>query len=282
MKKLYSSSLKKRSVKSEKIPTTFLVFKIPSIRGDFLFLGIYNWMMEGSPRRLDIKGKINQGKDLITRSLSRLGSRRKTNPDFISETRGIEERIMGSASNRVLASEEFGDFIQRSGFAHFKRGTYQLADKSAFLYDKHAHIATSEEEARMKLRVLRHLTNLGVLYPATKWGIHQTQDHNFQMFAITRGLHTFHPDDPLYNQAPSISPDYSHVWEWFKRADPNLEVNNDLSLALLLNPNEALHLKNWGWDSSTGVLYPIDVEVIDFEDDEAVKVVRQWCLQNPE
>lgn len=53
--------------------------------------------------------------------------------------------------------------------------------------------------------------------------------------------------------------------EWLQRVDPAYVSGQDISeesLLNLLNVTEASHRSNWGRDLGSGVLYPVDVEVI--------------------
>ena len=142
--------------------------------------------------------------------------------------------------------------------------------------------------------VLKFLTEREILYPSTRWGIYETPTGDYQLFPITRKLEVWTPAgqikegrDKLRRDGVGESNLYrelltegSHVLEWFRRIDPEFDgtkVPSKNSLVNILNPFEASHSDNWGWDEN-GRLYPIDVETISLVNQfqEVDPVVEEW------
>lgn len=170
-----------------------------------------------------------------------------------------------------------------------------------YLYDKPDFKIETEAEAINSLRVLRHLTEKGVVYPGTRWAVYK--DTAYHIYGITRQL------DPVRTGSPKPKEHYepfltveqietelgrkiqqgdwdnfifredSAVTRWFDRVKPS--STSEVNLTSLLNPMEAMHANNWGWDPESGVLYPIDIEVISINHPDEKQIIDEWCQANP-
>lgn len=221
----------------------------------------------------------------------------------------LEENIRKSLQDHIFNSVDLGELIASYGFTHVSRGTF-ISEQGLFLYDKPQFGATTLEQARKNLRVAQYLTRQGVLFPNTSLGIckndAQVSDDQYQLFAVTRALDVsgptktiplqkvkmnyYIPENPVcvvewsefeLNLFPAENW-YAHpmLIELFRRLDPNFylrDFGRTESLAELGNPTEAAWADNWGIDSSTGIFYPVDIEVIGFGTPRKERIVNTWC-----
>lgn len=190
----------------------------------------------------------------------------------------------------------YGDFKRElvgQGFTNGRRGTFWTPDRSRFLYQKSCHRVPTAQQARETLALLRHVTVLGVLYPGTQWGNYADEDGSFQLFAITPGLTVCSRGEPeavpgrqaikrIPSKLEGIFDEDSHILDWYRRLDPDFDANTapePNSLVWLLNPFEASHADNWGWDEN-GKLFPVDVEVVDIANTpDKLNIVHNWYSQ---
>lgn len=213
--------------------------------------------------------------------------------------KSLENQIMEDVEDRILSQDEFTQFRERHGFKNGFRGTFFNQDKSTYLYVKGAPFrASTSDVLQKKITILRHLTSLGALYPATRWGAYSKKDKDgekFQIFGVTRALKTIRPDEELIangvtfinrNAMEKLAPQKedgmaleiqrlnllfdtpgSHMVNWFRRVEPNFDPAHapETALAGTLNYVEASHSDNWARDPENN-FYPIDIEVIHLPD----------------
>jgi hypothetical protein len=218
----------------------------------------------------------------------------------------VEFQIMGPTKGKVLSSEEFGQLRDRWGFNTLRHGTYRKRDQQgqaiAYLYDKYKrpeYAPLSLDQVKKNLQAAEYLTSIGMVHPATEWGIYQAGENDYRLFAVTRALqecdttsqtpegweHLLIPQDidPSEMSGLGFSEDVqsnprSHILSWIRRLDPLYESWKGSShpLFALLNTDEASQNDNWGWDSETGKLYPVDLEVLDFGNLQHAPEVDTW------
>ncbi|HSA59493.1 MAG TPA: hypothetical protein VLJ37_07390 [bacterium] len=140
------------------------------------------------------------------------------------------------------------------GFRHIRRGTFESKALDCYFYAKPIHLVRDLSRAREMLATAIDLTRRGVLFPGTRWGIYETADGGYQLFAVTRALK--HPR-AMWNTPDRLPESDKRLSEWLQRVPPGLQNE-------ALNPAEAMHLPNWGWSMERRQWYPVDVEVIDF------------------
>jgi len=197
-----------------------------------------------------------------------------------------------------LSEEAFQLLKSRFPFSA-ARGTYENSTEKKFLYTKKCHRADTQEQAEANVGVLRHLTQQGMFHPETQWNYYKGKDGVYHVFGIMPALET--KDDGAPNKQKmftrktlaaqlgrpptdaewinnSLTNPESHIGEWLHRVEPGYDLKEEPTNPLLLtiNPFEAAHGHNWGWDPKTGRLYPLDVEVVSFEDPSEKKVARDW------
>ncbi len=172
----------------------------------------------------------------------------------------------------ILTMEEFEDWGRDQGYAHGKRGTFLAEDGNSYLYIKRRSLSIPKiEDVAPALAMVRYLTAAGILHPDTQWGVYErdSEAHRYQLFAVSPRLH---------NIGQYVPPDGSSIFsaraflpEWCRRVDPAYlptepcpwnETIPAGSPVGVLNLAEASQYDNWAYDDN-GMLYPIDVEVID-------------------
>jgi len=225
--------------------------------------------------------------------------------DFaVAAGQDIERSLLGGVQERVASEEELTQMLGKMGFSGM-RGTFESRDRSVYVYVKRQHASDTLEQAQNDLKVARYLTSAGMVNPNTEWGIIKTQDGRYSLYSCTRALEDYdtlgrqrdggqtlltkemisqgvgHKVDEVEYITALIERKDSHVKDWIGRLearghrfDPKSRGNSD-EIFRLLNVLEARHQHNWGWDKGTGVLYPLDMEVINFEGAEAKAVVNR-------
>jgi len=224
----------------------------------------------------------------------------KEPPTYISP----EERVIAPVKGRVITFDEFEAFREGNEFSwRTNRGTASNPDFSLYLYAKPGFKANTEIQAKNNLQLLERVTQFGLFYPNTQWGIFQGEVEKFHIFGIARRLAT---EIPLTSEGkkwqrllsrreltkdlghePSSDEWYhalflhrnSHFKMWLDRVtardlftpDEKQELQKFLYLT---NFAEASHTTNWGWDPETGQLYPLDLEIISLEGEEANRIVN--------
>jgi hypothetical protein len=221
------------------------------------------------------------------RSLGSALLRIKT-PQSVSK---IETALLTDRRPNILSFEDFSRARVEAGFLQGRRGTYRNLDNSQFLYTKRCHEVTSEEQAHRALLLLRSMTSKGVLYPETEWGVYRG-DELFQLFAITPALVDYSDNernpDPVRQPLKYIPPDCKGMWDedsqvvdMYRRLEPSFNPSQPPpanSILRLLDPMEARHLDNWGWDEN-GRVYPVDVEVITLDRANVQEIIHDWYIQ---
>ncbi|MGV8169266.1 MAG: hypothetical protein ACP5N3_04385 [Candidatus Nanoarchaeia archaeon] len=192
----------------------------------------------------------------------------------------VEKALIEPVKDRILRFDEFIDYSKKMGFETWRRGTSKRNEGDAYIYSKNSHEVPDESMVKKYLAAVRYLTEKGILYPETQWGIYFKPENNtYQLFAITRKLNQ---SGEKYDSLPNLSSgspsakDWEHITKWYQRINPDFNGcenpgNNDITE--LLNYCEAMHKSNWAV-SDEGKAYPIDVEVIDLKNKDAV--VNQW------
>lgn len=205
---------------------------------------------------------------------------------------------------KIVSQEDFIKFKQDAGYTRGHHGTFQSDKDRTYLYEKRQYILSSEDEVTQSLKLLNYFKQKGIFHPATKWGTYKTTNGDFQIYtimpelevcsnlkAIPEGRQKFikrAPDQQeheWYNDL--LLREDSHVLEWYRRLDPNFDGTKDVvkgegnQLTSLLNPFEASHTDNWGWDTETGKLYPVDMEVISLNETPDRIVINNWTNGKP-
>ena len=206
-----------------------------------------------------------------------------------------EMSIISSVKDTILDEQQFRDFRESNGFTDGFHGTWESQNTHTFLYVKPDYLLESEKQAQDALRVVRVLTEKGALYPSTEWGVFQTKDNQYQLFAITRRLEQWDPklngqggrqvlktNIGESNNYQGMFDEDSHILEWMKRVDPNYNPTSEIEIGLtpLLNIFEASHSDNWAWDEN-GKLYPIDIEVISVAKSYSQQAINKWIQDSP-
>lgn len=201
-----------------------------------------------------------------------------------------------NAQEDILDFESFDKFRKENGFDDGRRGTLFSKEKNLYLYIKSCFELKDEKQARESLKVIKHLTGLGIFQPDTKFGIYQNKTGGYQIFPIMPKLEEWDLEknnkDGRKNvlntgraeTSDSILSDGSHIKEWMQRIPGNEKISNEIepnkdNLVNLLNIYEASNRSNWGWDKE-GKLYPIDVEVVSLNDDYSQDIIKKWIQQN--
>ncbi len=162
----------------------------------------------------------------------------------------------------VLAFDEFKKLVKDAGLVHFKAGTYHTPDKQLWLYAKKGFYSRTIEQAQADKITAEALTERGVVFPGTKWGIYQTENGNYHLFAYTRGLKHSSSDAAAFDV--SILMEDLSVRVGIKDPDTG-EFLKDARYISNFNYREANHSQNWGFSPELGQYFPVDVEVIEFE-----------------
>lgn len=202
----------------------------------------------------------------------------------------LETRVITGfeGEGTIRSREELADTLERFGFRHYKQGTYKSDAERAYLYLKKGGIYPTEAEARTFLDAVRKLTEHGVLFPETKWGIVKRESGNFHVFAVTRALQQSYagPQD-VWASLPR--PLAKVLWEraGVNADDINGEFENPASFIHYIEPGETNHSNNWGWSAERNTFYPIDVEVVmqggpgDMEASNRRAVAQEIALRAP-
>ncbi|MEI7683348.1 MAG: hypothetical protein WCJ24_03580 [Candidatus Saccharibacteria bacterium] len=212
-----------------------------------------------------------------------------------SNARSTPEIASNPSEDIILSYADFEQKRLEEGFNRGHHGTFWTPEKSKFMYKKPCHRVDNLEQARESLALLRYATAKGVLFPETEWGTYLNPDGTVQLYAVTPQLANYtdnknapDPDRESLKHIPADSgaglfDEGSQVLALYRRLDLNFDpvVGPEPGSVLnLLNPFEALHSDNWGWDES-GKLYPIDVEVIEVSGSpEITSIVHNWYVQN--
>lgn len=215
------------------------------------------------------------------------------------KTANIESEIISSVGNEIIDQEKFKDFMLQNGFAVGRRGTFESKEKGVYLYIKQCLLVKTEKEAQDSLLFLKYLTEKGIVYPSTEWGVYKNKIGEYQIFGLTRKLEVYTPegqtkegrdvlkrDISAGNSYLGLFDEDSHVLEWLRRIDKDFDADKKESIesiCTVLNPLEASHSSNWAWDEK-GKLYPIDVEVISLveHDGKINPQVEKWVKRNSE
>jgi hypothetical protein len=213
-------------------------------------------------------------------------------------TNTVEKSIVDKIGGSIIDDNQFQEFREQNGFTNGFHGTWRSGENSVYLYTKRGFLVDTEQQAQASLKAVRHLTEKGILYPNTQWGIYHTDRDQYQLFAVTRELEGWNPDingkgsrgwvktniGESQNYRGLLDED-SHILKWMRRIDPGFDPNKDSNkkpnkgLIELLNVFEASHSDNWGWDSD-GKLYPIDIEVVSVEGERNQDIVNKWVAKN--
>ncbi|MCX6727498.1 MAG: hypothetical protein NTX11_01635 [Candidatus Saccharibacteria bacterium] len=196
----------------------------------------------------------------------------------------------------IISQEQFDEYRKEEGFNDGFHGTFwkfdEAGNKTEFLYVKPCHKVNTLDEATEAVALLRYATDAGVLFPDTQWGIREDTDGRYQLYASTPKLISYGENqskpDPSREPVKTYGPPYadlfdeeSQVLAMYRRLDPDFDPAvgpAPESILQLLNPFEAAHADNWGWDE-TGRAYPIDVEILDVSSsDKTSAIIHDWYI----
>lgn len=187
-------------------------------------------------------------------------------------------------SGTPVTPEALNTWAAENGFTHGRQGTFWDAEDRAesqnFLYIKPCHIVPSEAAAAEALAFTRALTERGIFYQETQWGILKRSDDEYQLFASTPRLGDFLDDAPS-GELPTPGYLDDQVHKLRDKIDPELDPQQDPpkdSILTLLNQTEASHSNNWGWGPD-GQPYPIDVEIIQFSSPDQQMALHNWYIR---
>ena len=164
----------------------------------------------------------------------------------------------------VLTNEEFSFLLESEHFKHVVHGTWVSPERNIYLYDKRRFVSEDLETARHQKAIAEDLTAFGILFPATRWGIYQTQTGRYRLFAVTRRLERSENDtkqsrfEPVLEELPA------------RLGVIDDETAEAMPIVQYLNLNEAMHSHNWGYSPEFDEYFPIDIEVICFDENESV------------
>jgi hypothetical protein len=195
-------------------------------------------------------------------------------------------------SGQPISKKDLNAWAKSKGFTHGRAGIYwdaeERPDSENFLSVKGCHRFGNIEPAVEGLALLRELTERGVFYPATRWGMVNDNDGTYQLFAMTPKLES----EPSYSptgqreeyETVTINLDGQNRSEWtrlldlYQRIDPNFDRTNGpepTSITSLVNHTEASQGYNWGW-AEDGQAYPIDTEVIHLSGAREEAILHNW------
>jgi hypothetical protein len=223
---------------------------------------------------------------MIERSFTKIEPARAAPVDEGVERVGsIEKRIAGEfgfSDDRALSHEDFEASLTRLGFKHYKKHTYFSESLKAYAYRKEGAIVASYDDAQLLLKVVRDLTEKGLLYPETEWGVVQRPSGNFHVIAITRSLVRFTegPQD-LWSalKRPLGQELFARVGVGDAEGEIARAYEDPQSPLYHIDYGEAGHGNNWAWAPDKQRYYPIDVEVILFGEEERIKKSHDKAME---
>ena len=187
-----------------------------------------------------------------------------------------------AADDRVLSADEMNEWAKAKGYTHVTRGTYK--NESSFLYIKSCLTVTTQDDARIGLSAARHLTKAGLVHPATIWGVFRPKtdrEDGYQIFVVSPAIEAWSVErigtEDENRFGIQSARDAPHIVEWVQRVEPEYQPGQPVSpnsLVNILNLTEASHPDNWGWDRTTGINYPVDIEVLDLSGH--LDIAREW------
>lgn len=206
------------------------------------------------------------------------------------------KKLLEKTQEEVLNFDSFDKFRKENSFNDGRRGTFFSKEKDLYLYIKSCFELKDEKQARDSLKVLKYLTNLGILHPDTKFGIYCNKDGGYQIFIVMPKLEEYDLeknntegrekvlDTGRAEISNNILSNESHIKEWMQRIPGNENISDEIqpdedNLVNLLNIFEASNRNNWGWDKN-GKLYPVDVEVISISDDYSQDIIKKWIQKD--
>ncbi len=226
-----------------------------------------------------------------------------------SELRSEENPVvkaMTEIKGKILSTGELESFKKLFSSKAAGKGGLEPGPSGYYLYyDKSRFTTSSAEQAEKYLRLLRYLTEKGIFYPGTLWGVYQTGSE-YKVFAVSPRAAAVPkggsgvPSEDLENAEPMLTRppkmedgDWydrifeadSHILKWYHRIEPAFDVFKEAggvsehSLAHMLNFAEASHWDNWGW-AEDGKLYPIDIEIIDLNTEGYEKNIDAWIAES--
>jgi hypothetical protein len=201
-----------------------------------------------------------------------------------------------SESSRIMDQQEFVRLKVEAGYITGQRGTFQSDKDDSYLYDKPQYLLSSEDELQRSLDLLEYFRVVGIFHPGARWGTYRRDGSMLQIYtlmpelegcsnltAIAEGRQKFirkaEHQSSIDWYTDLLTREDSHVLEWFRRLDPDFDPYSkmiDNGLVFLLNPSEASHTDNWGWDKESGRLYPVDMEVVSLNGGYAQEIITNW------
>jgi len=197
-------------------------------------------------------------------------------------------------SGQPISKKDVNTWAKSKGFTQGRSGIYWDAedrpDSKNFLSIKGCHRFENIEPAKEGLALLRYLTEKGVFYPSTQWGMFTDNDGAYQLFAMTPRLGSFLSDSPTgqLEQYETVTinfngqnrSEWTRLLDLYQRIDPKFDQTIGpvhTSINSLVNPTEASQGDNWGWGVD-GQAYPIDTEVIELSGAQQQAILHNWYL----
>lgn len=197
-------------------------------------------------------------------------------------------------SEGIFNQEDERAWLEQNGFTPVKAGTYHSKERKEYYYHKFNTEVATREEARTAKTILRAMIDKGVLHPKSKIGIVKSQN-GFRIVATMpemtpvdeaaistpveqrpaalkkfydhqRFIREIGPTDGKFDFALQLLEHDTHITDWLKRIKPDFDANDQSEESILateiVDIAEASEFDNWGYDSETQILYPVDFEIV--------------------
>lgn len=216
----------------------------------------------------------------------------KIHHEVESQVNSAQSPFVESESNFDQENEQA--WLEQNGFAPVKAGTYHSKERKEYYYHKFNTEVATREEAQAAKTILRAMVEKGILHPKSKIGIIKSQN-GFRIVATMpemipvdatavstpaeqrpdalkkfydhqRFVSEIGPTDNKFDYALQLLEHDTHITDWLKRIKPDFDANDQSEESILtteiVDIAEASEFDNWGYDSETQILYPVDFEVV--------------------
>ncbi len=198
--------------------------------------------------------------------------------ELINQLNSVEKVLM-SFPKGIPNWENFKSWADTEQLTNRHRGTWYKPETGPYTYIKQCWEVDNYRRGQKSLSLLNMIKDRNGLHPNTQFRLIFNQESRFQLVAVMPKLeqfdHSKNGKDGRQIIATNIKErdayshvfdDTSHVLEWVRRIIPTFDPANESPEPIwsFLSDciTEGSYPDNWGWDPKTGIIYPVDVEII--------------------